>query len=57
MSNKKISVVKSLFNPEISDGLLIGINNYLDKNNLEDITLHLNEKNEKFTVMGKIIRK
>tara|TARA_Y100000590_G_scaffold437581_1_gene559380 strand:+ start:230 stop:673 length:444 start_codon:yes stop_codon:yes gene_type:complete len=35
--NKEISIVKSLFNPEISDGLLLGIQDYLNKNNLQDV--------------------
>ena len=37
VNNKKISIVKSLFNLEVSDGLLNGMEHYLEKNNLEDI--------------------
>ena len=35
--NKEISIVRSLFNPEISNGLLLGIEDYLNKNKLKDI--------------------
>jgi len=37
MKSNKISIIKSLFNPEISDGLILGINNYLESNNLDSI--------------------
>ena len=30
--NKEISIVRSLFNPEISNRLLLGIEDYLNKN-------------------------
>ena len=35
MNNKEISIIKSLFNPDISNGLLNGIYNYLECNNLK----------------------
>mgnify|MGYP001338190304 FL=1 len=37
MNHKEISIVKSLFNPEISDGLLNGIYHYLDSNDLSSL--------------------
>jgi len=35
--NKEISIVKSLFNPDISDGLILGIHDYLNKNKLDGV--------------------
>ena len=42
MNNKEISIVKSLFNPEISDGLLNGIYHYLDSNDLSSLKENMN---------------
>ena len=37
MNPKEISIIKSLFNPDISEGLLNGIYNYLESNNLSSL--------------------
>ena len=37
MSPKEISIIKSLFNSDISEGLLNGIYNYLESNNLDSL--------------------
>ena len=42
MNHKEISIVKSLFNPEISDGLLNGIYHYLDANDLSSLKENMN---------------
>ncbi len=42
MNHKEISIVKSLFNPEISDGLLNGIYHYLDSNDLSSLKENMN---------------
>ncbi len=42
MNHKEISIVKSLFNPEISDGLLHGIYHYLDSNDLSSLKENMN---------------
>mgnify|MGYP006163657083 FL=1 len=41
MNRDRISIVKSLFNLEISNGLLSGIENYLELNNLNDMKNNL----------------
>ena len=42
MNHKEISIVKSLFTPEISDGLLNGIYHYLDSNDLSSLKDNMN---------------
>ena len=42
MNHKEISIVKSLFNPEISEGLLNGIYHYLDSNDLSSLKENMN---------------